>query len=90
MTEGPGEDSPGGVTFRLGWQAKFRSLLKPREPNPLLRVSILGYDAWAIRVVGGVTWTKWLATLTGENPTSSAAMAFGLVVVTPIYKSKTK
>lgn len=73
MTEGPGEDSPGDATFRLGWQAKLRNLLKLWEPNPLPRVSILGYDAWTIRVFGGVTWTKWLTTLTGESPTSSAA-----------------
>ena len=47
--------------------------MKPWESNPLLHVSILGYDAWTIRVAGGVAWTKWLTTLTGESPTSSAA-----------------
>ena len=28
---------------QVGW-AKFHNLRKPREPNPLSRVSILGYD----------------------------------------------
>ena len=32
--------------------------MKPQESNPLLRVSILGYDARTIRVTGGVAWTK--------------------------------
>ncbi len=81
--------SPGGVTFRLGWWAKLPSLLKPQESNPLFHVSVLGYDSWTIRVIGGVAWTKWLTTLTGESPTSSACV-LRLTVVTPIYKSQTK
>ncbi len=36
------------------WKAKLRDLRKPREPNPLSRVSILGYDAWTNRVLGGI------------------------------------
>lgn len=75
MTEGPGEDGRGGLTFRPGWQAKLRNLRKPRESYPLLRVSILGYGMRANRVLGGIAWTKWLTTLTGESPTSSAATA---------------
>jgi hypothetical protein len=31
----------------------------------------LGYDAWAAQVLGGIAWTQWLTTLTGESPTSS-------------------
>ena len=34
-------------------------------------VSILGYDAWAAQVLGGIARTQWLTTLTGESPTSS-------------------
>lgn len=90
MTEGPGEDSPGGVTFRLGWWAKLRDRMKPWEPNPLLRGSILGYDTRTIRVIGGVTWTKWLTTLTGERFLLRPQPGLGQVAVTPIYKSKTK
>ena len=33
--------------------------------------SILGYDAWAAQVLGGITCAQWLTTLTGESPTSS-------------------
>ncbi len=55
MTEGPGEDSLGGFTFRLGWWAKLPNLLKPQETNPLSRVAVLGYDTWTIRVIGGIT-----------------------------------
>jgi len=73
VTEGPGEDSPGGVAFRLGWWAMAPSSLKPGESNPLLRVAVLGYGTRTIGVTGGVAWTKWLTTLTGESPTSSAA-----------------
>jgi hypothetical protein len=73
VTKGPGEDSLGGVTFRPGWWAKLRNLRKPGESNPLLRVSVLGYATRTNRVAGGVAWTKWLTTLTGESPTSSAA-----------------
>ena len=72
MTKEPGGDSPGGVTFRLGWWAMLPSRLKPQESNPLLRVAISGYDTRTSRVTGGVAWTKWLTTLTGESPTSSA------------------
>ncbi len=36
------------------WKAKFHNLRKPREPNPLSRVSILAYDAWTNWVLGGV------------------------------------
>ena len=72
MTEEPGEDSLGGVTFRLGRWANLPNRTKPWESNPLLRVTILGYDTRTTRVTGGVTWTKWLTTLTGESPTSSA------------------
>ena len=73
MTKGPGGDSLGGVTFRPGWGAKLRDLRKPGESYPLLRVSILGYGTWTNRVFGGIAWTKWLTTLTGESPTSSTA-----------------
>ena len=72
MSKGPGEDSPGGVTFRPGWWAKLRNLRKPWESNPLLHVSGLGYDTGTNGVAGGVAWTKWLTTSTGESPTSSA------------------
>ena len=58
MSKGPGEDSPGGVTFRLGWWTKLPNLMKSWESNSLPRVSILGYDSWTIRVLGGVAWTR--------------------------------
>ncbi len=58
--------------FRRRWWAKLPSRLKPRGSNPTFQGSRLGYDPWAIDVTGGVAWTKWLTTLTGESPTSSA------------------
>jgi hypothetical protein len=59
-------------TSLLGWWATLRNLPKPWEPIPFSRRPILGYGRRTIRVLGGVAWTKWLTTLTGESPTSSA------------------
>ena len=72
MTKEPGEDGSGGVTFRLGGWARLPNPMKPRKTNPLLRTSMSGDDARTRRVTGGIAWTKWLTTLTGESPASSA------------------
>jgi hypothetical protein len=67
--KGPGEDSAGGVTFRPGWWAKLRNLLKPRKGFP--EMSKLGYVIRTNQVAGGIACAQWLTTLTGESPTSS-------------------
>ena len=65
------------------------SLLKPWEFNPLSRRPGLGYGRRIINVTGGIARTKWLTTLTGESPTSSAG-CFGRFAVRPSNKSQTK
>ena len=34
-------------------------------------MSMLGYDRWTVKVLGGIARAQWLTTLTGESPTSS-------------------
>lgn len=74
--------------FRRRWWAKLPSRPKPRGSNPTFQGSRLGYDPWAIDVTGGVAWTKWLTTLTGESPTSSVGRQ--AAAVRPSYKSQAK
>lgn len=57
MTEGPGEDSPGGVTFRLGWWAKLPNL---RKPWGLIHPSAIG--AWVRRAAQQSDWWSRLDT----------------------------
>ena len=59
--------------FRLGWWAKPPSWMKPWDFNPISRRG----DTWLRRVrpserLVASPEQKWLTTLTGENPTSSA------------------
>ena len=50
---------------------------------------MLGDLRWTVRVSGGVAWTKWLTTLTGESPTSSRP-AHAVERVTPADKALPK
>jgi hypothetical protein len=67
--KGPGEDSEGGVTIRQGWETTFRNLTKSWQGRPARPA--LGYGPRPTQVLGGITHTQWLTTLTGESPTSS-------------------
>ena len=72
MSKGPGEDSPGGVTFGRQVVGQAPKQAEALGFNPTFQGSTLGYDLWTIDVIGGIAWTKRLTTLTGESPTSSA------------------
>jgi hypothetical protein len=72
LTKGPGRDSSGGVTIRPRRYATLLSLLKHQGVrSDLLRSTRYGWSLRAVEVVGGLAWTQWLITLTGESPTPS-------------------
>jgi hypothetical protein len=77
VTEGLGKDGLGGITFRPGRQATppERAEALPFPPRKLLATTRYGWSSRADTVSGGLAWTQWLATLTGESPTSSLATA---------------
>jgi hypothetical protein len=67
----PGEDGAGGVTFRPGVMSQAPDTAEALEG--ILPPSRFGYDRGITQVLGGVTRTQWLTTLTGESPTSSVS-----------------
>ena len=72
LTEGPGRESSGGVTFRLRRGAKVPSLMK--HSGIAVDSSAATRHGWSQRsaeVSGGFAWAQWWTTLTGESPTSS-------------------
>ena len=74
LTKGPGMDSSGGVTIRPRRYATLPNLPKHQEVHPdLLRSTRYGWSLRAVEVTGGLAWTQWLITLTGESPTPSLA-----------------
>jgi len=67
--KGPGDDSPGGVTFRPGVGAKLPSRQKHGDRAQLVSPrQLLGYGRGTRKVIGGVAWTQRPSTLTGEVP----------------------
>lgn len=60
-----------GSRFGREWRARLRALLKLRKG---ISVCLnFGNGRRSTQVSGGVTSAQWLATLTGESPTSSAS-----------------
>ena len=72
LTKGPGKDSSGGVTFRPRQHATLPNLPKHQGVrSDSFRGTRYGWSPRAVEVTGGLAWTQWLITLTGESPTPS-------------------